>query len=84
MADRVLRATLRHLRPAHAASAQAPVADDGATEAGPITRFHGPDADVDPAAARRMGLSAAEVEFFKEFGFVVSSPRQLGCTAAGS
>ena len=83
----MLRATLRHLRPAHAAaSAQAPVGDDGATdaEAGPITRFHGPDADRDPAAARRMGLSAAEVEFFKEFGFVVSSPARVRSRLAGS
>lgn len=32
---------------------------------------HGPKRDVDPAAARQMGMSAAETEFFKEFGYIV-------------
>ena len=31
---------------------------------------HGPDKDVDPAAARRIGLSAAETAFFKQYGFI--------------
>ena len=30
------------------------------------------------------GLTTSQVAHYKEFGFVVSSPRQLGCTAAGS
>jgi hypothetical protein len=72
----VLRSTLRHLYPCT-------TQPDGLsmqhalhvfTMAGsgrPPTRTHGPGDDPDPTAAGRMGLTDAEVNFFKENGYIV-------------
>ena len=67
-----LRAVLRHLCPMAAApTAAAPTEDVDAREFPVGFSAHGPDRDVDPAAARRMGMSPAETAFFKEFGYIV-------------
>ena len=69
----VLRATLRHLQepPAQQPRARGPAAAAAAGNGMPATRFHGPESDPDPAAARTMGLSPAEIVFFKANGFIV-------------
>ena len=73
----VLHNTLAHLRPdaprpAPAAATELSVEEQLAFPKG--FSSHGPEADVDPDAARKMGLSPKEVAFFKERGFIVSSP----------
>ena len=77
----MLRATLAHLQPSsRAAPAATAAASPRTTTVEEQLAFprgfssHGPEADVDPAAARQMGLSAKEIAFFKEFGFIVSRP----------
>ena len=76
MGRSVLARTLAHVtrRPA---PAPAPSAADALlppdtvalpTEQDIFPRSHGPESDVDPEAARRMGLSVKEIAFFKEFG----------------
>ena len=67
-----LRAVLRHLCPMAAAPTAATPTEDADAREFPVGfSAHGPDRDVDPAAARRMGMSPAETAFFKEFGYIV-------------
>jgi hypothetical protein len=71
----VLRATLHHLCP-DAPSTASPAACTTLTVEQQLAfprgfSSWGPEADVDPSAARKMGLSAKEVHFFKEQGFIV-------------
>ena len=72
-----VRNTLAHLRPdvprpTPAAATELSVEEQLAFPKGFTS--HGPEADVDPDAARKMGLSPKEVAFFMERGFIVSSP----------
>ena len=79
MGRSVLACTLAHVarRPAPApalAAADALLPPDtvaSPTEQDIFPRSHGPESDVDPEAARRMGLSSKEIAFFKEFGYIV-------------
>ena len=77
----LLRNTLAHLRPhpPHPAAAPAAATELSVEELAFPAGFssHGPEADVDPDAARKMGLSPKEVAFFKERGFIVSSVSRL-------
>ena len=70
-----LHATLGHLRPkvvATPAAVISPADPEAAAPEFPIGfGSHGPDRDVDPEGARRMGMSAKESVFFKEFGYIV-------------
>lgn len=75
----VLRATLAHLQPAATTAAAPTISSDDYLAADPRAaaafppgfRSHGPEADVDPAAALTMGLSEKEIAHFQEFGFIV-------------
>jgi hypothetical protein len=83
----MLRATLAHLCP----DAPRPTAGSVATALTVEQQLAfprgfsswGPEADVDPSAARKMGLSPKEVAFFKENGFIVRRRFSTRCPAGG-
>lgn len=89
--SRVLRSTFAHLHPGDRPSATPAAATTTLTAEQQLAfprgfSSWGPEADVDPVAARKMGLSPKEVAFFKEQGFIVR-PRlltfvRLGCRSA--
>jgi hypothetical protein len=67
-----LQTALNHLVPSP--SSVHHLAASGSSGAGgwtPPMRPHGPDQDVDRAAALRIGMSEKETEFFKTNGFIV-------------
>ena len=66
-----LRAVLSHIRPSTAAHPAAAISTEQDAEFPVGFSSHGPDKDVDPAAARKIGMSPAETAFFQEFGYIV-------------
>ena len=82
----VLRATLVHLCPDAPRPTASPAACTTLTVEQQLAfprgfSSWGPEADVDPSAARKMGLSAKEVAFFKEQGFIVRRRPSTFCPA---